>query len=176
MFVLYLLLGVFCINMIIGLIIYGKIDWDLVGSSILLGVVVAVVAALIMVIISVVACENGNYEVIATKEVELVALQDNMQVERSGRRRHYVYREELNYTYLYRVNGKGITSGSIPADSTYINFTESETPKLIINTENVSNPILKFFTFSGMTETTTYSLYIPEDSIVVMNEYQIDLK
>ena len=117
---------------------------------------------------------DANYETIETRQDEIVCLQDNMSM--SGRR--YAYRayinEKLQYTYLTNETGKGITSKQIPADDTYINYTE-EQPRVIQRTMVFSNPILGFFS-SGLETDYEYDLYLPEGSIAVEGEYNIDLQ
>lgn len=116
-------------------------------------------------------------------ETQLIALKDNIAIDGycGGR---YVYRgyfnEELQYTYLYEAEGKGITSGQCDADKTYINYIkENETPKLITVKYNITNPIWNFFTCNDMLEAHMryeYYLYVPEGSVVAEGQYEIDLE
>ena len=123
---------------------------------------------------------------ISRTETQLVALQDNISYQGYCGSR-YVYRgyfeEELQYTYLYEKEGKGITSGQCEADKTYINYIQGDKkPKLITVRCGIINPIWDFFACSPgelcgcETCGSEYYLYVPEGSIVTEGEYKIDLK
>ena len=128
-------------------------------------------------------CENKGsmceYVRAAENETELIALKDNNLV--SGRHGSYIYRgyidEKLKYTYLYEIPNKGITVGKVSASSTYIKFIEDDSkPRLITKQYKVKNWFVDLITFDTMVNYTEYVLYIPEGSIVVEGEYNIDLE
>lgn len=149
---------------------------------IILGITGLLVALLASVIISFWVPQSAVGEV-GRSEVPLIALKDNMAIEgyRSGK---YVYRgyigEELQYTYLYEVKDKGVTSGRCDADKTYVNYTkDAEQPKLVVVEYNIVNPVWKFFSAddkAGISHRYEYYLYVPEGSIVAESEYEIDLE
>ena len=152
------------------------------GIPIALGVGGLLLAFFASVIVSFCVPSTAVGEVGRT-ELQLNALNDKMAVEgyHGGR---YVYRgyidEELQYTYLYKANGKGITSGHCDADKTYINYIkDAEQPKLVTVEYNIINPVWKFFSVNDMAGASyrcEYYLYVPEGSIVTESQYEIDLE
>ena len=155
---------------------------EVFGFSILFGLMSVLLAFLVSIIVSVCVPQSVVGEVART-ETQLIALKDNMAVDgyRGGR---YVYRgyidEELQYTYLYEEEGKGITSGRCDADKTYINYTkENESPKLITIKYDITNPIWNFFSCNDMVGASRryeYYLYVPEGSIIAEGQYEVDLE
>ena len=113
-------------------------------------------------------------------ETPLIALKDNIAIE--GNR--YIYRgyieEKLQYTYLYRKEGKGITSGRCDADKTYINYIkDNKQPRLIEIEYGLINRVWGFFTAGDIgqaTKKSEYYLYVPEGSIVAEGQYEVDLE
>ena len=166
-------------------VVISEKGWCGFADTILLPAFFGLIASFISVLICLLAsCAIPKTAIgeIGRTETELIALKDNMAIE--GYHGRYVYRgyidEELQYTYLYEAEGKGITSGHCDADKVYINHISSEeTPKLITVNYGVTNPIWKFFTANDLSDCSygvEYYLYIPEGSIVVENEYEIDLE
>lgn len=131
-------------------------------------------ATIISLIVTLFGSCYANYEVIETYQEEIVCLQDNMGV--NGYK--YAYRgyidEELQYLYLTEEEGKGIISRQIPANQTYINYTDGN-PQVIIYEMQFSNPVLRFFS-CGAEFYNEYNLCLPEGSIVVEGQYNIDLQ
>lgn len=165
------------ITAIICIIYFIKEEEDFFPSAILtflISIASMLLACIISLCVTGFGMNNANYETIETRQDEIVCLQDNMSV--GGRR--YAYRayinEKLQYTYLTNETGKGIVSKQIPADDTYINYTE-EQPRVIKRVMVFSNPILSFFS-SGLETDYEYTLYLPEGSIAVEGEYNIDLQ
>ena len=111
------------------------------------------------------AYDEDNLVPTKTVETELVALNDDMG--------SYLYSgyvdEEFQYSYLYNVPGKGVTSKTIKANKCYI--IESENPKLITTTYAVdTNWFVDFFTFDTLLEETEYTLFVPNGSISGCNK------
>lgn len=152
------------------------------GIPFAFGVVSLVLAFLASIIVSFCVPQTAVSEV-GRSELQLIALKDNMAVDgyHGGR---YVYRgyinEELQYTYLYEAESKGVTSGHCDADRTYINYTkDAEQPKLVTVEYNITNPVWKFFSANDLTGTShryEYYLYVPEGSIVAEGQYEVDLE
>lgn len=123
------------------------------GIPIGVGTISLLLAFLASLIVSFCVPKTAVSEV-GRSELQLIALKDNMAVDGcygGG----YVYRgyidEELQYTYLYEADGKGITSGRCDADKTYINYTkDAEQPKLVTVEYNITNPVWKFFSVNDM--------------------------
>ena len=155
---------------------------EVIGISMLLGILGLFLALLASIITSFCVPSTAVGEV-GRSELQLIALKDNMAVDGYHNTR-YIYRgyfdEELQYTYLYEAEGKGITSGRCDADKTYINYTkDAEQPKLVTIEYKVTNPIWKFFSANdimGKSHRYEYYLYVPEGSIVAEGQYEIDLE
>jgi hypothetical protein len=169
------------VGVTVGLFVYWYVDYGIDSEGILLsivgGLLTFIVSALTVLCISAAMCDSGlEYEITATTETELIALQDEMAIGGG-----YVYRgyinEELKYTYLYKVPDKGITSGQVNADSCYINYiSENEKPKLVKKYYHVKNPFVDFITFDSIVDKVEYSLCVPSGSIIAEGEYEIDLE
>ena len=149
-----------------------------IPMSLCIGIGGALVALLTSLMVGGIAlCYDANIEQINETRTELIALQDNFGMNGT----YYLHRayidEELQYSYLYNVEGKGICSDSVEADETYINYiTEGERPYLVKHEYEFANPIINFISGDLFGPFIDYSLYIPEGSITVENQYEIDLE
>ena len=168
-------------TLIVAIIFFIKeqIDWgDWFGSlgiSFAAGIMTLVLLSIIALSFTGMVYDENKFVPIETVETELIALNDNMGI--TGVR--YLYsgyvNEELKYTYLYEVPGKGIASDTIKADKCYI--IESEKPKLVETTYAIdTNWFVDFFTFDCLLQETEYTLFVPNGSIVTEGEYKIDLE
>ena len=156
-----------------------QIDWGdwfcSLGISFAAAIITLIVSIIIAACFSGAAYAEGKFVPVETVETELIALNDNMGITRA----HYLYsgyvNEELKYTYLYDVPGKGITSNSIKAEDCYI--IESEKAKLVTTTYEVeTNQFVDFFTFEFLLQEVEYTLFVPNGSIIAAGEYKIDLE
>ena len=106
-------------------------------------------------------------------KTELVALKDNFQVEGSRFLFSSVVNEKLKYTYIYDTN-MGMTTGSVDADKTYIEYIgEDEIPYIQTWIKRPKNTVFEKLFLSK--EGTYYTIYLPEGSIIE-NAYEIDLE
>ena len=168
------------VALIVGICTFIHESWDLefaVPSALIAFLLAGCIAALLVLGVSTTVYDNVEYKLIETQETELVALKDNVMANSYG----YLYRgyvnEELKYTYLYDVPGKGITSGRVDADRCYINYiAEGETPRLIKHHYTIKNWFLDFITYDSIVDKIEYNLYVPSGSIVAEGEYNIDLE
>ena len=154
-------------------------DWDdwfnSLGISFAAAIITVLISSAIAVCFTGAAYDENKLLPIETVETELVALNDNMGITGARYLCSGYVNEELQYTYLYNVPGKGITSGAIKADKCYI--VESETPKMVTTTYAIStNRFVDFFTFDCLLQKTEYTLCVPNVSIVSEGEYKIDLE
>jgi hypothetical protein len=155
-------------------------DWDdwfnSLGISLAAAIITLIVSSLIVAVcFTGAAYDENKFVPIETTETELVALNDNMGITGVRYLCSGYINEELEYTYLYNVPGKGITSGSVKADECYI--IESENPKLVTTTYAINtNRFVDFFTFDFLLQKTEYTLFVPNGSIVAASEYKIDLE
>ena len=154
----------------------GKLSFGAIAVSIAGGIAGMLAGVLIMMITTAVSC--GIAETVPTVETrtDLIALNDNF----NGEGHYYLFsgytNEELTYNYLYNVEGKGITAGSVEADNCYVNYiSPDEKPYMIERKFDFTNSVLKFFTIADFINY-EYSLYIPNGSITAENQYRIDLE
>ena len=151
-------------------------DWFCsLGISFAAAIITLLVSSIVAACFTAAAYAEGKLVPVETVETELIALNDNMGITGA----HYLcsgyINEELKYTYLYDVPGKGITSNTIKAKDCYI--IESEKAKLVKTTYEVeTNQFVDFFTFDFMLQETEYTLFVPNGSIVAAGEYKIDLE
>ena len=151
-------------------------DWlSSIGISFAAATVTLIISSILVAGFTAATYEEDKLVPIETVETELIALNDNMGITGA----HYLYSgyvdEELKYTYLYDVPGKGIASNTIKASECYI--VESEQPKLVTTTYAINtNWLVDFFTFDCMLQKTEYTLFVPNGSIVTAGEYKIDLE
>ena len=175
-----------------GLIVFVIFFWTVLwedgwcGSTFVIPITLGIAGSLFAILVSAIVSfcvPSTAVSEVGRSELQLIALKDNMAVDGyySGR---YVYRgyidEELQYTYLYEADGKGVTSGRCDADKTYINYIkDAERPKLVTVEYNITNPVWKFFSandIAGASHRYEYYLYVPEGSIVAKGQYEIDLE
>lgn len=173
---------VITITLIIAIVFFIKeqIDWGDWFSSLSIsftaGIITLIISSLIAICFTGMAYKEDKLIPIETTETELVALNDNMGIAGT----HYLFssyiNEELKYTYLYNVPGKGIASNTIKASKCYI--VESENPKLVTTIYAINtNRFVDFFTFDFLLQKKTeYTLFVPNGSIVAAGEYKIDLE
>lgn len=151
-------------------------DWlGSLGISFVAAIITLIVSSIIAFCFTGAVYDENKFVPIETTETELIALNDNMGI--TGV--HYLcsgyINEELEYTYLYNIPGKGITSGAVKADECYI--IESESPKLVTTIYAINtNRFVDFFTFDSLLQETEYTLFVPNGSIVAAGEYKIDLE
>lgn len=81
--------------------------------------------------------------------------------------------EELEYRYMYKVDGKGYAFGSIDADQCYLNTT-SGTPVLEVRHQEYKNDFLKW-AFGDPEASPEYIFFLPEDAEII-DEFKIDFK
>lgn len=145
----------------------------LFGAS-TIGLLITLVALLISLIVSgIVICNDATeYTPAMETRVELIALKDH---NASYYLRRGYANDRLNYVYLYK-DDKGITTSTIPATHSYINYIkDNENPYLIKTYYYFKNPILHFFLIDSLINT-EYSIFVPEGTIAAEDTYEIDLE
>lgn len=169
----------------IGAFIYELKGWgwqgfgDNVGAPFFKGLVGGFITIFVCFFLSFCIPQSAVGE-ISRIETPLIALKDNFSIEGS----RYIYRgyieEELQYTYLYKEEGKGVTFGRCDANKTYINYIkDNEQPRLIETEYGVINRVWAFFTagdIGSATKKCEYYLYVPSGSIVTEGQYEVDLE
>lgn len=113
-----------------------------------------------------------NRESVIVEDYELIALRDNFNTEGRGFIFSSYIDEDLYYVYLYD-GPRGITSGKVKAENTYIKYLESanETPYILEQREQHKNHFLNHLWVWGETY---YTIHLPQGS-VIENVYEVDL-
>lgn len=162
-----LLLAIFANNDVIECIL-GFIAGGVIGTAVALATFLG---------IGIAAC-TAEYEIVENPvaQYEVYSLKDNYGVEGYIGRWCGSIDSELEYAYIYEVEGKGLTVGHIPADQTYISFSEDATSVTIYAyTNKPKSKFLRWF-FGESTNPVKYRIVAPEGSIVITDEYIIDLE
>ena len=144
----------------------------------LLGSMIGIAVALLVLLGSLLVACGAEYEIVENPvaQYEVHSLKDNYGVDGYIGRWHGSIDSELEYAYIYEVEGKGVTVGHIPADETYITFSESATSVTIYAyTDRPKSKFLRWF-FGESTNPVEYRIVAPKDSIVIADEYIIDLE
>ena len=146
--------------------------------SIIVGALIGTLVALLVFLGIVLAACGAEQEIVEVPiaQYEVYSLKDNYGVEGYIGRWHGSIDSDLEYAFIYEVEGKGLTVGHIPADKTYINFSEDATSVTIyVYTERPKSKFLQWF-FGESTSPAEYHIVAPKDSIVITDEYIIDLE
>lgn len=173
-----MIIGILAIAFMVGFLIHEHRDWGLSFGSFGLSLLVAVAGAFVgflaclFAMVIFIAMPEDTKVVEYGAKTELVALKDNFQVEGSAFLLSSVVNEELKYTYIYDTE-MGLTTDSISADDAYIKYIgEDETPYIQTWAKQPKNIIFKWLFYP---ETTYYTIYLPEGS-VIENVYEVDLE
>ena len=148
-----------------------------IGEAFWIGSLTSLFSTLIVFLLSLiitisVVCADINTTPITQTRIDLVALKDT---NISYIRRSYS-NDVLKYIYLYEEEGKGLATGSIPANQSYINYIEENEQPYIVGIDYMfTNPYARFFLIDSFINA-EYCVYIPTGSIVVEDEYKIDLE
>lgn len=152
------------------------IFWD-IGETLtaifvapLLAILVTILIGAIWEPISTIPASDGVELVYKYESNNLIALQDNIGY---NSYKTYVRLNENNYTYFYETD-EGITSATIPAKQSYLNYTD-EIPYVVTKTcVGYKNKILNLIFIPSISIKDVYYIYIPEGTVTT--EYNIDLK
>lgn len=175
MFLIFIVIGA-----VIGLLLAIFANSDVVECILgfIAGGLIGTVAALLVFLgVGLAAC-TAEYEIVEepVAQYEIYSLKDNYGVDGYIGRWHGSINSELEYAYIYEVKGKGLTIGHIPADKTYINFSEDATSVTIY--AYAERPKSKFsqWVFGESTTPVEYRIVAPKGSIVIADEYIVDLE
>lgn len=136
----------------------------------LLAILVTILIGAIWGPISTIPANDGAELVYKYESNNLIALQDNIGY---NSYKTYVRLNENNYTYLYKTD-EGITSATIPAKQSYLNYTD-EIPYVVTKTcVGYKNKILNLIFIPSISIKDVYYIYVPEGTVTT--EYNIDLK
>ena len=138
-----------------------------------------VICWFVSICVLVVLCNTRPVET-SQWQFNINALQDNMGVE--GRFRYggrgYI-NDELSY-YYSRTMSRGEIIEHIPANKTYIRYSDTEKPHVEVHQKCVDIPkwMYKVFFLKGMNDKTTdyYVIVAPEGTITNTEQYEIDMK
>jgi hypothetical protein len=175
MFLVFIVIGA-----VIGLLLAifeGTEVMDCVFGIIIGGLIGTMVALLVLLGIFLATC-GAEYETVEepVAQYEIYSLKDNYGVDGYIGRWHGSINSELEYAFIYEVKGKGLTVGHIPADKTYINFSEDATSVTIYAyTKRPKSKFLQWF-FGESTDPAEYRIVAPKGFIVIADEYIVDLE
>ena len=150
-------------------------DLEGLGFAILAGVAgfCAGLIILLFAILGFEASDDADKIIVETNRTELIALQDNYEIEGSAFLFSSIVDEEMNYVYLYEDPARGITYKSIDADDCYIKYiNEGERPYIQKWEERCESDFWYWLFALGRTR---YTFYLPKGS-VIENVYKVDLE
>lgn len=155
-------------------LLYIFLDMGETLAAILLAPLVAILVTILIGAvwgpISTIPASDGAELVYKYESNNLIALQDNIGY---NSYKTYVRLNENNYTYLYETD-EGITSATIPAKQSYLNYTD-EIPYVVTKTcVGYKNKILNLIFIPSISIKDVYYIYVPEGTVTT--EYNIDLK
>ena len=160
------------------LAIFAKSDAIECIFSVIIGALIGAMVALLVFLGIILATCGAEYEIVEEPiaQYKIYSLKDNYGVEGYIGRWHGSIDSDLEYAYIYEVKGKGLTVGHIPADKTYINFSEDATSVTIYAyTERPKSKFLQWF-FGESTNPAEYHIVAPKGSILITDEYIVDLE
>lgn len=176
-----LILWIGIITMII-VFILSCIDCGFDGALLIIAPAIGFAASIIstLLILGIIfgaACCGADLQVTSETKTELVALKDNFNMESN----YYLFRshgeEKLKYSYLFYVKDKGIIAGQVDADTAYLSYIkDNEKPYLMKRIYNFKNPVLRYLSKVYGDIKTEYSIYVPDGSITVENQYEVNLE
>lgn len=147
------------------------------GPGLGLGSVFACVGLLCTLLASLFFTGETNMQVGQIDTYEIHALVDNASYEGHIAGNVFLISgyvdEELEYRYMYKVDGKGYAFGSIDADQCYLNTT-SDTPVLEVRHQEYKNGFLRW-AFGDPGVPPEYIFFLPEDAEII-DEFKIDFK
>jgi hypothetical protein len=145
--------------------------------GLLLGILVGILGALILLLISLSFASPSHMEIGQIDSYEIHALVDNASYEGYISGNVFLISshidEELEYRYMYNVEGKGYAFGSIDADECYLNTTK-DTPTLEVRHWKYKNDFLQW-AFGDPDINPDYIFFLPEGAEII-NEFAIDFE
>ena len=159
------------------MLLYWWIFEDEPGFGFLLGLMGAILGALVVLLSSLFFCGESNMQIGQIDTYEIHALVDNASYEGHIAGNVFLISgyvdEELEYRYMYKIDGKGYAFGSIEADQCYLNTT-SDTPVLEVRHQEYKNGFLRW-AFGDPGVSPEYIFFLPEDAEII-DEFKIDFK
>lgn len=159
------------------MLLYWWIFEDEPGFGFLLGLLGAILGALVILLSSLFFWDESNMQIGQIDTYELHALVDNASYEGHVAGNVFLIsgyiNEELEYRYMYKIDGKGYAFGSIDADQCYLNTT-SDTPVLEVRHWEYKNSFLRW-AFGDPGVSSEYIFFLPEDAAII-DEFKIDFE
>lgn len=157
--------------------LYWWIFEDEPGLGAIVGMILAGFGLLCVLITSMFFTDESNMQVSQIDTYELHALVDNASYEGHVAGNIFLIsgyiNEELEYRYMYKIDGKGYAFGSIDADQCYLNTT-SDTPVLEVRHWEYKNGFLRW-AFGDPGVSSEYIFFLPEDAAII-DEFKIDFE
>ena len=155
-------------------IIYDICEWSFEFYHPIIMILMTIVAFLVLLFTSVVSSNIAETVPVESTTQELVAIQDNRDIEGHG---SFISRsvETNNYYYYLTETEKGIKLNKQLTNSSYIKYLEEEeTPYIEIFTFDYKNKKLNEIFWGPCVKNDEYIFHIPKDSVIT--EYKIDLQ
>jgi hypothetical protein len=148
--------------------------WELGFVS---GLLFGTLSVFIVLIASLGFTSESNMEIGQVDKYEIHALVDNASYKGHVSGNVFLISgyvgEELEYRYMYKVDGKGYAFNSIDADDCYLNIT-SGTPILEVRNWKFKSGFLQR-AFGDPDATPEYIFYLPENAEII-NEFKVDFE
>lgn len=151
-------------------------EWD--GTLIIYGGLATIPSLLIVLLAGLICIGLAPQTITETETCEIHALVDNIEYEEHVSGNVFLIRayteEELQYNYMYMVEGKGFAFNSVEAKSCYLNKT-SDIPYVVLNHYDCSNEIINFLFGRHWTCYEEYIFYLPQDAEII-DDFAVDLQ
>lgn len=160
---------------LVGYIGYYGFDFEGLGFATLISLAGFCVGLIILLfaILGFEASDDAGKIIVETDRIELIALQDNYEIEGSAFLFSSIVDEEMKYVYLYEDPARGITYKSIDADECYIKYINENEHPYIQEWEERCKSDFWYWLFA--LSRTHYTFYLPKGS-VIENVYEVDLE
>ena len=161
---------------IVVLVIFWR-DGD-IGPGIGFGLLLALCGFLVTMLVGLIFTGLAPQAITETETHEIHALVDNVEYE--GRVSGSVFlvraytKEELQYNYMYMVDGKGFAFNSVDADKCYLNKT-NETPYVVVNHYDCGSGLINFLFGEHWNCHREYIFYLPQDAEII-DDFTVDLE
>ncbi len=161
----------------VGFVIWGIYNGEF-GSGLGCGVILAIASLVLVMTVGLLFACLAPQAITETETHEIHALVDNVEYEGRISGSVFLVRaytdEELKYSYMYMVDGKGFAFNSVKAKDCYLNKT-SETPYVVINHYDCSNELINFLFGAHWNCHREYIFYLPQDAEII-DDFTVDLE
>lgn len=161
------------IETIYGMTQDGDTFWEALFQGCLIGFLAFFICIFVIMGTSAVACSDETNKKVETEEsTEIAAIADGNHISGTiGFLGSGIIDDELKYTYLYSRNGYGLTIKQVPADNSYITYTNT-VPKVTKKTYTFARQGTCLWALPMWDD--EYFFELPEGSVIL--DYRVDLQ